>query len=170
MRNLSLVLAAVEAHDATLLTRSTLNDAGAQPLPAGRFQIIDRDRHQWVLDVAHNPQAARVLRDRIALLGDVADRTAVLSMLNDKDVDGFVAELTDVVDRWIVCTVEDPRAPGPEPLALQVATRTGRPVIQAMGPTDSFEKAERLTGTGGRILVCGSFRIVGPALEWLGLY
>jgi dihydrofolate synthase/folylpolyglutamate synthase len=170
MRNLSLALAALEAHDATMLTRSAVNNAVAQPLPAGRFQIIDHERHQWVLDVAHNPQAARVLRDRIALLGDAGDRTAVFSMLADKDVGNFVAELNDVIDRWIVCTVDDPRARSAEPLARQVATRTGRSAIQATGPADSFETAKRLTENGGRILICGSFRIVGPALEWLGLY
>jgi hypothetical protein len=33
-----------------------------------------------------------------------------------------------------------------------------------------LELATEVTPAGGRIVVCGSFLVVGPALEWLGLY
>ncbi len=43
-------------------------------------------------------------------------------------------------------------------------------VAWADTPAGAFERARQLTPAGGRIVVCGSFRIVAPALQWLGLY
>lgn len=170
LRNVSVALAAIEAYDADMLTPAVVNKAVAQPMLPGRFQIVDRGQHQWVLDVAHNPQAARALRHRLGYLGQTGERTAVLSMLADKQAAGFIAELADKVDQWIVCAVDDPRASSSESLAAQVSSAAGRTAIEAVGPADAFETAQRLTDNVGQILVCGSFRIVGPALQWLGLY
>ena len=169
MRNLSLVLAAAEAHDESLLTPAVVNRALQSTLPAGRFQVVQRE-HQWVLDVAHNQQAARTLRKRLELLGAAHGTTAVVSLLADKAVGNFIAELADQVDRWIVCAVDDPRASRVEDLASQVKKVTGQTALIAAAPEESFAMAEQFSGAGGRILVCGSFRIVGPALQWLGLY
>jgi len=169
MRNISLVLAAVEAHDASLLTPTAVNRALQSELPAGRFQVIQRE-HQWILDVAHNPQAAGILCDRLELIGAAPETTAVVSLLAEKQVEKFIAELAGQVDRWIVCAVDDPRAGNVEDLSAQIEVATGRAAILGDGVENSLAMAEQITGDGGRILVCGSFRIVGPALEWLGLY
>lgn len=169
LRNVSLALAAVEAYDASMLTTVLVNEALRRPSPRGRFQVVERD-HQWILDVAHNRQAARILRERIALLEPSADTTAVISMLADKQIDSFVAELCGVVERWIVCEVDDPRASDNADLAALIETVADGTVMQAADPRESFALARRVTAHGGRILVCGSFRIVGPALESLGLY
>jgi len=169
MRNISLVLAAVEAHDASLLTPAVVNQALQSELPAGRFQVVQRE-HQWILDVAHNQQAARTLRERLELLGEAQETTAVVSLLADKQVDKFITELAGEVDRWVVCAVNDPRASSVEVLASQIKRATGETAISGAGLEEAFAMAEQMTGAGGRILVCGSFRIVGPALKWLGLY
>ena len=169
MRNISLVLAAVEAHDSSLLTPAVVNQALQSELPAGRFQVVQRE-HQWILDVAHNQQAARTLRERLELLGEAQETTAVVSLLADKQIDKFITELAGEVDRWFVCAVNDPRASSVEDLASQIKRATGEIAIPAAGLEEAFAMAEQMTGDGGRILVCGSFRIVGPALEWLGLY
>jgi dihydrofolate synthase/folylpolyglutamate synthase len=169
MRNMSLVLATVEAHDASLLTPAAVNQAVQAALPAGRFQVVQR-AHQWILDVAHNQQAARTLCNRLELLGKAHETTAVVSLLADKQVDKFIAELAGKVDRWVVCALNDPRASSVEDLAAQVERVTGRTAIRGTGLEESFAMAEQITADGGRILICGSFRIVGPALEWLGLY
>jgi dihydrofolate synthase/folylpolyglutamate synthase len=169
MRNITLVLAAVAAHDAALLTHAVVNQALQSTLPDGRFQVVERE-HQWVLDVAHNPQAAKTLDSRLELLGEAVETTAVVSLLADKQVDKFIAALAGRVDRWIVCAVEDPRASTVEVLASNIAAATGQTATQCDGPENAFNMAKQKTLDGGRILVCGSFRIVGPALEWLGLY
>jgi dihydrofolate synthase/folylpolyglutamate synthase len=169
LRNVSLVLAAVEAHDRTLLDRSLVGAALGARRPDGRFQVIRRE-HEWVLDVAHNPQAAAVLAERLRGLADPGETTVVVGMLADKQIESVVAELAVGVDRWIVCSVDDPRAVAAEDLAARITKAGGENVVTSGEPDAACALATRLTGSGGRIVVCGSFRAVGPALRWLNLY
>jgi len=169
LRNVSLVLAAIEAYDRTLLDRSVVTAALEARRPDGRFQVIRRE-HEWVLDVAHNPQAAAVLGERLRSLADPHETTVVVGMLADKQIESVAAELAGEADRWIVCTVDDPRAAHAGDLAARIVKVGGRNVVMGGGPDTSFQLAARAARPGSRIVVCGSFRIVGPALRWLGLY
>lgn len=169
LRNMSLAMAALERFDARLLTPARCNSLVDVGDPAGRFQII-AGQPQWILDVAHNQQAARVLRGRLDALDDPRDTTAVVGILADKQLDEFVAALSDVVDRWVVAELEGPRAADSEHIAQRIGRLTGRPAEFAGRPVTAFDRAVELTSAAGRIICCGSFRIVGPAIEWLGLY
>ncbi len=169
LRNVSLALAAVEAYDPKLLNRAAVEQALKAERPPGRFQIIKR-KHEWVLDVAHNPQAAEVLSERLEALPEPTEMTAVVGMLADKEVGPFAQKLAGRVDRWVVCTVEDSRAVSGEKLAASIEAVGGQIAEICSTPDDALDSAARVTSEGGRILVCGSFRIVGPALSWLRLY
>ncbi len=173
-RNASVALAVLaRVSPVPELTAAFLNPVLLRSSPPGRFQVVRRE-HEWILDVAHNPQAAAVLREQLATLpvpaGGAGDVTVVLALLADKAIAAFVSELRNVSTRWIVAGVDDPRA-SPEALmrnALESAGITG--FSWAGTPVGAFERARQLTPAGGRIVVCGSFRIVAPALQWLGLY
>lgn len=169
LRNVSLALAAAEACDPALLAPGAVAAALSGPRPAGRFQVVGR-APQWVLDVAHNPQAAEVLAGRLDRLGKAGATTAVIGMLADKQVEPFIEALAGRVDRWIVARVDDRRASDGAALAATIGRLTGQRVTCMDEPAAAFERAVELTPASGRILCCGSFRIVGPALQWLGLY
>ena len=169
LRNISLALAAVEACDPQLVKRSAVEQMLAAPRPPGRFQVIDRER-QWIVDVAHNPQAAGVLRQRLLDLEGHSPMTVVIGLLADKQVDGFVAQLVDLADRWLVCSVDTPRSRDAVELAAAISQAGGRNVRVAGAPEEAFSEALASSRPGERILVTGSFYIVGPALSWLGLY
>jgi dihydrofolate synthase/folylpolyglutamate synthase len=74
---------------------------------AGRFQFIP-GRPQLILDVAHNPHAARSLAQNLANLPP-AKTFAVFSMLKDKDIAGVVQALDARVDVWLVGGIDAPR-------------------------------------------------------------
>lgn len=173
-RNATLAIAALEAlPDPPALDSSLLNPVLLRSTPPGRLQRVEREQ-QWVLDVAHNPQAAAVLRAQLATLpappaGEGA-LTVVLALLADKELAGFVAALRDLPARWILTTVDDPRASGEAAMRAALASAGLAVAAFEPEPARAFELARRLTPAGGRILVTGSFRIVAPALEWLGLY
>jgi len=169
LRNISLALAAIEACNPQLLKRAAIEQALAAPLPPGRFQVIDRDR-QWIVDVAHNPQAAGVLRQRLLALEDRPSMTVVIGMFADKPVDAFVAQLMDLADRWLVCSVVAPRGRDATELAAAISQAGGENVQVAGTPGQAFEMALAASAPGERILVTGSFHVAGPALSWLGLY
>jgi len=111
-----------------------------------------------------------VLGERLDALPEPAEMTAVVGMLADKEVGPFARKLAGRVDRWVVCTVEDSRAVSGAKLAASIEAVGGQIAEICSTPDDALESAARVTSEGGRILVCGSFRIVGPALSWLRLY
>ncbi len=170
IRNLSLVLAVLERHDPALLERHHLICELAERfrLP-GRFQVVNGDR-QWVLDVAHNTQAASGLRNKLEALGPVPVTAAVVGLMADKPAADFALDLSGQVDQWITCTVDAARGRDGDDLARCLQEAGLGPVRSADTPESAFQFACASTPPGARILVCGSFHVVGPALEWLGLY
>jgi dihydrofolate synthase/folylpolyglutamate synthase len=169
LRNASLVLAALEAYDARLLDASLINRVLMLPRPPGRFQQVRR-QPEWILDVAHNLQAAKVLRDQLRRLPQSVCTTAVIGMLTDKHADSFVAVLMDSVERWVTCTVDDKRALDGNSIGLCLRNAGAKHVHVCATPDDAIQCAAHQTPLAGRILVTGSFRIVGPALRSLDLY
>ena len=170
IRNLSLVLAVLERHDPALLERHHLICELAERfrLP-GRFQVVNGDR-QWVLDVAHNTQAASGLRNKLEALGPVPFTAAVVGLMSDKPAADFALDLSAQVDQWITCTVDATRGRDGDDLARCLREAGLGPVRSTDTPESAFQLACESTPPGARILVCGSFYVVGPALEWLGLY
>lgn len=163
--NASAVLALLEALGRKdLLEPATIDGALASIVLPGRFQTLG-DR--WILDVAHNPQAGHVLSEQIADLAPDGRLTAVVGMLADKDVEAFAGALADVVDDWIAVTVGAGRAEPADSLASRIANSTGKPCLAIDSMETALGTADNRAARGDRILVTGSFYVVGPALEWL---
>ncbi|WP_373706970.1 folylpolyglutamate synthase/dihydrofolate synthase family protein, partial [Neisseria dentiae] len=74
----------------------------------GRFQVLP-GRPLTVLDVAHNPHAARALRQGLIALPFAEKRTAVFSILADKDSDGVIDIVKDQFDQWYIAPLHLPR-------------------------------------------------------------
>jgi dihydrofolate synthase/folylpolyglutamate synthase len=165
--NQAVALAAVEACNPRLLDVVTGQPAllTAHPLP-GRVQC-HADEHRWVLDVAHNPQAARVLHQQLA---DRQPATVVIGMLADKAVAEFVRALGVTRAQWLTCPTEGSRGATSTELARQLAPLIEGECMACESVEAALERARSSTPPEGLILVCGSFGVVGPALRWLGLY
>ena len=173
-RNATLALMALAHLTPTVpLTAAFLNPVLLRSSPPGRFQVVRRE-HEWILDVAHNPQAAAVLRAQLNTLasppGGVREVTVVTALLADKAIAEFVTELVPAAGRWIVSSVDDPRASSEARMREAMRESGARDVTWMPTPAGAFDSARQVTAPGGRILVCGSFRIVAPALQWLGVY
>ncbi len=136
----------------------------------GRFQVIEPqapDLPQWILDVAHNPAAARVLAENLRA-SPVAGRTvAVCGILADKDAAGIVAELRGAIDAWSFVTTQGERGASGPALASRVAAELTVPVAAYDSIDAACAAALTAAQAGDRIVVCGSFHTVGPALDWL---
>jgi len=163
--NAAAVLALIEALDMEhLLTREHINEALAGISLQGRFQVIDE---LWILDVAHNLAAARALKESLRARFASGKVLAVVGMLEDKDVTGFVSELDEQIDAWIAVSVAGPRVASACRLGQEIANATGKPCRIVDDIQEALEIAAEQAAPGDEILVTGSFYVVGPALDWL---
>lgn len=131
----------------------------------GRFQRVRAAAgFEWVLDVAHNPQAAEALAANLLRWPVGGRTTAVCGMLADKDVAGVLVPLRDHVDRWFAATTDGARGLADVEMAGRAAA-----VGLAMSPAGSVAEAMKRAAAGARegdrIVVFGSFHTVGPALS-----
>jgi dihydrofolate synthase/folylpolyglutamate synthase len=134
----------------------------------GRMQFVPGPI-EWVFDVAHNEAAAVVLAAELRSRPPRGQTLAVFGMLEDKDARAVAAQLDPVVDRWILCTPEGARALGAEQLRQRMGRVRG--AAETAGEVaEACARAARLARPGDRVLVCGSFHTVGPALRARRLY
>jgi dihydrofolate synthase / folylpolyglutamate synthase len=137
-------------------------------LPARFERIATPDGLEWRLDVAHNPDAARVLALNLAHERWPGRTIAVYGALRDKDAAGVGAELKGRFDAWIAVTLAGER--GLPAAALAERAGLGRPLALAGSVPEALSLARAAARAGDRIVVFGSFVGVGPAREWLRLY
>lgn len=172
LRNLSVALAALESYEPGLFAGDVpfARLAAEHGLP-GRFQRHHAE-HEWIFDVAHNQQSARILAAKLARDTEFSAQPAtfVIGMLADKQAEEFVAELNRPGDRWITCDTGGVRGSAATVLAERIADGLDGPVVAAGSVADALAHARSVTSSGQRIIVCGSFTVVGPALQQLGLY
>ncbi|MBK5106386.1 MAG: hypothetical protein JJE42_19255, partial [Burkholderiales bacterium] len=90
--------------------------------------------------------------------------------LDDKDVEGIATVLNGVVDHWIAVTASSPRAVPADELARRIANACGRPCRIGESIDNAMDYARRNASENDRILVTGSFYLVGPTLRNLELY
>lgn len=129
----------------------------------GRFQVLP-GRPLTVLDVGHNPHAARALRQSLIALPFAEKRTAVFSMLNDKDIDSVLDILHDQFDEWLIAPLDMPRGRSLENMQTVLAAHNIHAVQSFGNIRAACEFALSHAGENDRIVVFGSFHTVAEAM------
>jgi len=166
LANAAAVLQVLETFSATLpIARRALLE-GLQSLSLrGRLQRLDCEIETY-LDVAHNPAAATVLAVELAASRPEGKTTAVLGMLDDKDVVGVIKALQGVIDRWVVISLPAPRGLTAEQLATEIRTVDAEAEISlAENALLGYESALAVAASKDRIIVLGSFLTVAAMLS-----
>jgi dihydrofolate synthase/folylpolyglutamate synthase len=136
----------------------------------GRLQIARVAGLEWILDVAHNEPAAQVLARALAARPHAGRTLAVAGILADKDAAAITRALDAQVDAWVLAGVSaEARGQSAEALAARLPPLRSAPMLQP-DVARACACARELARAGDRIVVLGSFHVVGPALAWLGLY
>ncbi len=140
----------------------------------GRFQIVTAGGLEYVLDVAHNPQAAEVLARTLRQHGSMgrpaapAETHAIFGMLRDKDRQGFLAEIHGLVDHWHVTGLPGLRGTAASLLAREVAALGARGSVTCYdSPEAALWGVQARARRGDRVLVTGSFLTVAGVLQSL---
>jgi dihydrofolate synthase / folylpolyglutamate synthase len=126
----------------------------------GRLQRVEYRGHPLILDVAHNPQAARTLAEFLRYNFDGSTLHAVFSILDDKDIDGVIAAMAVSVHTWHIAPLNTPRAMSVERIAKAIGDGNKVRVC------DSIEAAlkQAMDSSTKPIVVFGSFYVVADVL------
>lgn len=133
----------------------------------GRFQVIPGEL-QYVLDVAHNRQAARTLVENLSHVPSQGHTHVIIGMLRDKDRRGVFEVLNEVADSWHTISLTNSRGAEAELLTEELELlKTGKPVTTRHTMDAALAAVRSQANTGDRVLITGSFLTVGAALRLL---
>ncbi len=161
LRNAAAALCALDSLDLPIAMQDVRRGLAEVELP-GRFQVLP-GRPQVILDVAHNPQAARTLAANLAESGFAPETIAVCGMLRDKDIAAVLRELAPRITRWHVASLDAPRGAA----AAQIASHLEGKAHEFDSPVSAFRAARAIAGDGDKIVVFGSFLTVADVMAWL---
>lgn len=130
----------------------------------GRFQVLP-GRPLTILDVGHNPHAARALRNSLITLPYAEKRLAVFSMLADKDIEGVLEIVKDQFDSWYIAPLHLPRGLTIAALEEKFARQHISAITTYASVAEAFRAALSQAGENDRIVVFGSFHTVAEIMD-----
>jgi len=147
------------------VSQAQLREGLASAVVTGRFQVIPGEA-PIVLDVAHNPHAARSLAKNLTSWPMPGTTYALTAMMADKDLAGIISPMIDEIDYWLVTTIDIPRAAKAEKLAT-VITELGAdsPLEQVASVAEGLVNLLPRLKPNDRLVVFGSFYTVAEALQ-----
>jgi dihydrofolate synthase/folylpolyglutamate synthase len=120
-----------------------------------------------LLDGAHNPQAARALREYLDEFLPGRRIVLLTGMMRDKQPEACASLLASCAAFVVATQVEGPRALSAQDLANLYQARGAR--AEAIPePGQALQKARVLAGPGGVVVACGSLYLVGEIMKLAG--
>ncbi len=156
------------------LDPAAVSVAAAHVQVPGRLQRV-AERPLTVLDGAHNPSGMAALVEALPDAAEGRPVVAVVSILDDKDAAGMLAELLAHCEAAVFTRSANPRALPPATLASlaeQVGgvggvggARCDGPLVLEPDARRALERARALAGPAGAVLVTGSIYLVADLLS-----
>jgi len=166
--NMALAVAAMSFSGA-MTTLGGLQRGAKDAFAPGRMQKVFKEGRMWLLDGAHNREAASTLKASLPLLGLDSHSTVLISgMVQGHAPEPFYQELDNGIDEAIFAPIDFHRAVAP----IQLLNEVGHlfPKASAADTLDhAIEQAISKTASEDLILVTGSFYLVGEVGRILGL-
>ena len=136
----------------------------------GRMQVLP-GRPSVVLDVAHNPHAARALEDALGTMGFYENTYAVFGMLKDKDIDAVIQTIKGRIDFWFIAGLASERGASASLLAEKLDAQGLQGKYSSYTRiAEAYAAARERAGENDRILVFGSFYTVADVMTVLKPY
>lgn len=169
LNNAAGVLAAIAAmHHVLPVTAQAIRNGLAMVSATGRFQVLP-GQPAIVLDVAHNPHAAKNLAHNLDDMGFYPTTHAVFGAMQDKDTAAILQNTHALIDHWYFADLPTPRAANANALQAQLAqinpNSTHQNTSQIFAtPQQAMQAAVDAADSADRIVVFGSFYTVGGVL------
>ena len=177
LRNLALAIAAAEElhnQGTVQITPETIAQGIRETHWPGRFQVVPAagGNPEYVLDVAHNPAGAWALRSTLSAaypdLGNGREITMVFGVMRDKAVQEITEILFPIAGRVIVTHANNPRSASPDEIRRAAArVAAGIDMEEAEDVASALDRARKVAGPRGLVVVTGSIYIVGETMRML---
>lgn len=165
LANAASAVAALRALDVRIARSAWAQGIAAARNP-GRMEVLQHQGVQVLLDVGHNPHAARATARALASRACTGNTHVVLAMLADKDAAGVAAELAGQASSWALAGLAGERGRTADELAQALAGQGIAGSCHADVPT-ALATVLAQAQAGDRVLVTGSFVTVAAARRWL---
>ena len=132
----------------------------------GRLQVV-QNKPQVLLDVAHNIESVRELKDYLEHNPVKGREIALMSVLSEKPIEVMVDCIKSSIDVWNLCGIHDERG-----ITARKLFRRVHPVLGEAAEVhlhydvqQAFNSALAIAENEDRIIVFGSFLTVGAIIE-----
>jgi len=165
LANAAACLAALDAlHDRLPVGANDIRTGLVTVENPGRFQVLP-GRPAVILDVAHNPAAAKALAQSLARMPHPGRTFAVFAMLGDKDIHGVIEAVKSHIDEWMVSGLEGPRGTSAATIQAELARAGVVEHVSSYGSvSDAYAQACDSATQNDRIVVFGSFHTVAAVM------
>ena len=161
----SALMAVKIMEDQLPLTETAIQQGVALALLPGRFQEVKKNP-SLILDVAHNPQAAKSLSDNLSAQPISGKTIAVFSILKDKDILGVVKALVLDIDDWYIAEIQNERAAHIETISHAIQQINASASIASFkNIQEAYQFASKEVTRNDRIIVFGSFYTVADIMK-----
>lgn len=135
---------------------------------AGRTEIIQQNPFIVMLDVGHNPLAARYL-SQVIEQNKAKKVHAVVAMLGDKDIKSTLEPLANQVDQWYIASLDVPRGASAQQVfgCLPKQVQSSQSVLSFDNVPDGYKMAITNAQCNDLVLVFGSFFTVAAVKAYL---
>jgi dihydrofolate synthase / folylpolyglutamate synthase len=133
----------------------------------GRCQVVLRDP-VFVVDVAHNPDAARALALFLKKFRAGRPVALICGMLADKDAEGFFRLLKPVVDACVLVPIDSERSM-PMDRLMAAAKAVQLPAAESLLPAAVKNAKTWAKKNGGIVVAAGSLYMASAVLYELGV-
>ena len=169
--NCATVLQAVQLLEPGI-EKAIIDDGFRTATLTGRFQVEDRG-YPLILDVAHNPHAAKRVQEQIEMRFPDHELLVVVAMLADKNYPEVLDVFAELKPSWFVAGIQEERGLEAKILYNYLSeTEAGSAssfttIGEAFTAAEASAKTLQQTGHKTAILVTGSFFTVAAVLELL---
>ena len=136
----------------------------------GRFQVLP-GQPTIVLDVAHNPHASSALAQSVDKMGYFPYTHAIFGIMSDKDIEGVIRPMLEIVDFWHCVDLPTARAAKAEDIKVilenfGVKNTNDSGITVDQNAENAYQKTLEAVGQNDRILVFGSFYTVSAVMNF----
>ena len=166
--NASCVMKAIESLKEVLPVNQDAIEKGLLSVRLhGRYQYLS-SMPDVILDVAHNPHAAKSLASNLKKTRTTGKTIAVFAMLADKDIAGVVQAIADEVDVWYVAGVSHVRGADGALIKQLIHDELSEASIQLFNDVaNAYGQACIDANENDRIIILGSFFTVAEVMRVL---